>query len=332
MGKAAYYPETQGFDVNIGGTYWGAPATFFYPYRGAWSAQDPELRYVPVGDGKDGDYLTDRLTDHALQQLQTYRDRPFFLNLWYHTVHTPIEAKAERTAQFRAKQPGERHRHVTYAAMLAALDENLGRLWAYLRTSGLHQRTVVILTSDNGGVDFPTAKSQDLPPTSNAPFRSGKGTLYEGGVRVPLWVRWPGVTSPGEKTEALVSSEDLFPTMAEGVLGQELASLPSRDGVSFLSVLRNADSAGLRSSLFWHYPHYYPRMTPASAVRLGDWKLIHYYEDDRSELYDLRRDPGESHDVAAAEPTRTGELRRALDTWRAGVGARAPRQNLDYAP
>jgi arylsulfatase A-like enzyme len=197
LGKAAFYPETQGYDVNIGGTYWGAPATFHWPYRGPWSKNDPELRYVPVGSGKPGDYLTDQLTDHALRIIAQQKDRPFFLSLWFHTVHTPIEGKPTWVKRFEKKPSGKIHSHAEYAAMLASLDENIGRVLRQLDDLKLADRTVVILTSDNGGVDFPTAKSGNRPPTRNAPFRSGKGTLYEGGLRVPLIIRWPGRTHAG---------------------------------------------------------------------------------------------------------------------------------------
>ena len=329
LGKAAFYPETQGYDVNIGGTYWGAPATFHWPYRGPWSRNDPELRYVPLGAGKPGDYLTDQLTDHALRIIAQQKDRPFFLSLWFHTVHTPIEGKPTWVKRFEKKPSGKIHSHAEYAAMLASLDENIGRVLRQLDDLKLADRTVVILTSDNGGVDFPTAKSGNRPPTRNAPFRSGKGTLYEGGLRVPLIIRWPGRTKPGAECAAQVTSQDFFPTLADA-LGQTNA--PRHDGVSLLPLLKNPKAPLKREALFWHYPHYYPRMTPASAIRAGDWKLIHYYEDNRMELFNLKTDPAETKNLAATQSAKAKALREKLDAWRKETDAKAPIKNPDWRP
>ena len=327
LGKAAFYPETQGYDVNIGGTCWGAPATFYWPYRGPWSKNDPELRYVPVGSGKPDDYLTDQLTDHALRIITQQKDRPFFLSLWFHTVHTPIEGKPDLVKRFEKKPPGKIHSHAEYAAMLASLDENVGRVLRRIDDLKLTSHTVVILTSDNGGVDFSTAKSANRPPTSNAPFRSGKGTLYEGGLRVPLIIRWPGRTKGGSECAAQVTSQDFFPTLADA-LGQ--TEVPRHDGVSLLPLLNNPQASLNREALFWHYPHYYPRMTPASAIRAGDWKLIQYYEENRIELFNLKTDPAETKNLAVTQSAKTKSLRKKLDAWRKETDAKAPTQNPDW--
>ncbi len=327
LGKAAYYPETQGYDVNIGGTYWGAPATFFYPYRGTWSKSDPELRYVPIGPGKSGDYLTDRLTDHAIEMIKSAADQPFLISLWFHTVHTPIEGKPKLVQHFQQKKPGKVHDHPAYAAMIASLDENIGRLLQQLDESKLSENTVVILTSDNGGVDFPTGKSGDARPTCNLPFRAGKGTLYEGGLRVPLMIRWPGLTEPGTICETCVTSQDFLPTLIAGLFGDSQV-LPDHDGTNLLPLLRNPQSKIDRQTLYWHYPHYYPRMTPASAIRSQQWKLIHYYEDDRMELYDLAHDPGETRDLSTVHLDLVRDLRSKLDQWRRLNDAHSPRPNL----
>ena len=332
LGRAAYYPETQGFDVNHGGTHWGAPASFFFPYRGRWSANDPELRYVPVGSGESGDYLTDKLTDHALRIVAARRDQPFFLNLWFHTVHTPIQGRPDIVRRFQRKAPGTIHRHVEYAAMVANLDHNVGRVLQKLDELELADETIVVLTSDNGGVDFPSGKTGNAAPTSNVPFRSGKGTLYEGGIRVPLMIRWPGVTTAGRVSDEIVTSQDLYATLVEGLLGFSRSEIPDHDGENLLEVLRDAKADLSREALYWHYPHYYARMTPASAVRAGDWKLIHFYEDDHTELYDLREDVGETSDVAAQKPERVRALRKLLDSWRIEVDAREPRPNPDWQP
>ena len=331
LGKAALYPEAQGYDVNVGGTYWGAPATFFYPYRGPWSKNDPELRYVPLGAGQQGDYLTDKLTDHALRLIDQQKDKPFFLSLWFHTVHTPIEGKPALVKHFQEKPPGRIHSHPSYAAMVASLDENVGRVLRKLESLKLTDNTIVILTSDNGGLDIKNTKAGGIAPTRNAPFRSGKGTLYEGGLRVPLIIRWPGMTSPRTVCREMVCSQDFYATLAQGCLAGK-TGIPRQDGVSLLPLLRDPKSQLARKTLYWHYPHYYTRMTPASAIRHGDWKLIHYYENNQMELFNLQDDPGETKDLAAALPAQARELRSKLDQWRQATVAREPVPNPDWQP
>ena len=331
LGKAAFYPEAQGYDVNVGGTYWGAPATFFYPFRGPWSKNDPELRYVPLGPAQPGDYLTDKLTDRALGMIDQQKSDPFFLSLWFHTVHTPIEGKPELVKYFQQKRPGKIHKHPEYAAMVASLDENVGRLLRKLEVLGLSDNTIVILTSDNGGVDTKNAKAGGEAPTRNAPFRSGKGTLYEGGLRVPLMIRWPGLTRAGTVCREMVCSQDFYATLAQGCLALE-KDVPKQDGVSLLPLLRNPQAKLARQTLYWHYPHYYTRMTPASAVRHGDWKLVHYYENNKMELFNLRNDPGETKDMAASLPGQVRMLRSKLDDWRQATAANEPVSNPAWQP
>jgi arylsulfatase A-like enzyme len=324
LGTAAYYPEAQGYDVNIGGTFWGAPATFFFPFRGRWSENDPELRYVPgLGPGQPGDYLPDRLTDHALALLDQIHDRPFLLSLWFYTVHSPIEAPESLVQRYRAKQPGQHHRDATYAAMVQRMDHNVGRVLERLDRLGLRDQTVVIFTSDNGGVDIPV---RSITPTSNYPLRSGKGTLYEGGLRVPLIIRWPGKVREAGVCPQPVCSQDLFATLSDG-LGLTLDDTQPQDGLSLLPLLHNSAARLPRDTLYWHYPHYYARMTPASALRHGDWKLVHYYEQDQLELYRLDTDLSEAHNLANAEPEMAAALKQQLDQWRAEVGASAPTVN-----
>ncbi len=265
LGTAAYYPETQGYDLNLGGTFWALPATFFAPFRGPWSETDPEFRYVPLpGPTRRGEYLPDRLTDEAIRVMQQAGDQPFFLSLWYYTVHSPIEAPAELVARFRAKAVVGPQQDPTYAAMVHRLDVNLGRLLQTLEQLGLREQTVVILTSDNGGVDFPV---RSITPTSNSPLRSGKGTLYEGGLRVPCLIRWPGRTTAGAVCGKPICSQDFFPTLVEAF--QFVPEPGPRDGASLLGLLENPDGDLPRDTLFWHFPHYYPRMTPGSAIRRG---------------------------------------------------------------
>jgi arylsulfatase A-like enzyme len=274
------------------------------------------------------------------------------LNLWYYSVHTPIQAKAEHIQKFesKAKQMGidqidpfeigepfptehKQHLNVTrrtlqsnpvYAAMIYALDENIGRLLDTLERTGQAENTVVIFTSDNGGLA--TAESS---PTCNAPLSEGKGWMYEGGTREPLIVRWPGVVRSGTTCSVPITSPDFYPTLLE------MAELPLRpeqhvDGVSLLPLLKGAQSLA-REAIFWHYPHYGNQGgTPGSSIRVGDYKLLHFFEDDRIELYNLRDDISEDHDLAAEMPVLAGQLKTRLADWRARVEAKIPQPNPDY--
>lgn len=327
LGDAANSPESQGFDLNIGGTHWGAPATFFWPFRGAFG-QSREFRYVPgLGIGKEGQYLTDRFTDEALRLIDESAGRPFFLNLWYHNPHTPIEGKPELTAKYRQRlRPGLNHQNPDYAAMIETLDENVGRILSHLEKKGLAAQTLFVFTSDNGGY---VNQYKGRQVTSNAPLRSGKGSLYEGGVRVPLIVSWPGVAQRGAVIDQPVISMDLFRTFAEaaGVNGET-----GVDGLSILPLLRNPQSRLDREALYFHYPHYYPTSSPVSAIREGDWKLLEYFEDRHVELYHLREDPGEKTDLASRQPAQAERLRSRLDEWRRRVEARLPTVNPNAQP
>ncbi|MGD8501257.1 MAG: sulfatase [Phycisphaerales bacterium] len=330
LGDAAHYPETQGFDVNIGGTFWGAPTTFFYPYGGP-SRWGGEFRYVPhLEFGSEGEYLTDRLTDEALQVLDKAKDKPFFLNLCYHTVHTPIEGKSELVEHYKKKvEPGMHHQNWQYAAMVHSLDENIGRIMARLGELGVADRTIVIFFSDNGGY---VNKYEKNVVTSNYPLRSGKGSLYEGGIRVPLIVRWPGVTQAGAVCRQPVSSIDFYPTIL-GITG--LSGEPTHDadvdGVSLVPLFKNPTTRLEREALCWHYPHYYPTTSPVSSIRQGNWKLLEYFEGNHIELYDLDKDVGEQKDLAEAMPEKAWELRKRLHAWRNAVDAQMPTPNPRYS-
>jgi arylsulfatase A-like enzyme len=325
LGDGAHAPETQGFDVNIGGTHWGAPNSFFWPFSGSNAFRD--FRYVPgLGLGKPGDYLTDRLTDEAIKLVDAAGERPFFLNLWFHNPHTPIEGKPELVERYRAKlRPGLRHQNPDYAAMIHTLDENIGRLLAHLDRRGLSRRTLVVFTSDNGGYigEFKGARVTD-----NTPLRSGKGSLYEGGIRVPLLARLPGLTPAGAICDAPVHCMDFFPTFAE-LAGAQADT--AADGRSLASLLRDPRAAPPHEALFFHYPHYYATTTPVSAVRAGDWKLLEHYEDQRVELFNLKDGPGEARDVAGEHPQEAAQLRERLRAWRQSVNAQPPVPNPNFA-
>lgn len=326
LGTAGFYPEAHGFDSNVGGTFWGAPQTFFHPFRGA-RHYGGEFRYVPgLPQARPGDYLPDLLADAALRVMDQDRRRPFFLNYWDHAVHTPIEAPGGLVAKFRRKlEPRHRHRNPVYAAMLARYDYNVGRILAKLKETGLDRSTIVVFTSDNGGY---TGQYDGMQVTNNLPLRSGKGALYEGGLRVPLMVQVPGMTAAGAACSAPVISTDLYPTLQE--LCGLSAGTKTLDGISIAGLLKEPGGTGPRRDLFFHFPHYYPTTTPVSAVRSGSWKLLEYLESGRTELFDLREDPKEEKDVSSQAPEVTRDLRRRLEGWRKEVGARMPRPNPDF--
>ena len=330
LGDWEHYPEAHGFDVNIGGTNWGAPQTFFWPYSGS-GLYGPEFRYIPhLEFGKPGEYLTDRLTDEAMRVIDHAGDKPFFVYLAHHAVHTPIEAKTDDIQHFDATlRDSMNHRHSIYAAMTRNLDDNVGRILAHLKERGLDRNTVVIFASDNGGyIGMDKASGCIVPVTNNAPLRSGKGSLYEGGIRVPLVIHWPGVTPAGATCDEPVILTDLLQTLLS------VAGLPpaveATDGIDLTPVLKDPSFKLSRDALFFHYPHYYHTTTPVSAIRARDWKLLEYFEDNHVELYNLRDDLSEQHDLASQMPDKAKELRERLHAWRESVGAALPKTNPDF--
>jgi arylsulfatase A-like enzyme len=329
LGDADHAPETQGFDVNVGGTRWGAPQTFFWPYRGAGRFGD-DFRYVPgLPLGQPGDYLTDKLTDAALAFIDGAGQRPFFLLLAHHAPHTPIEAPTVEVEHFRAKlRPDLKHQNAAYAAMVHNLDANIGRVLDHLQMRGLTDKTIVIFTSDNGGyIGIDRRGGHTSPCTNNHPLRSGKGSLYEGGIRVPLLVRWPGI-APGQRSQPTVTT-DLFFTLLSAAGLSPATDQPS-DGIDLTAVLRDSAVGLVRDTLYWHYPHYYETTTPVSAIRAGDWKMLEYFEDGRRELFNLRDDMEEARDLATEQPKKTAELHQQLAVWRDSIGARLPKPNPQF--
>lgn len=328
-----YWPENQGFDVNRGGWSLGGPygpGKYFVPYG------NPRLE-----DGPPGEHLPDRLASETADFIEQHRGGPFFAYLAFYSVHTPLigrpdlvkkyQAKAERLRlddkdQFAGEEqnlPVKAERrvrivqaHATYAAMVEAMDRAVGKVLAKLDQLGLDDRTAVFLMSDNGGLS-----TSEGSPTSNLPWRGGKGWLYEGGIREPLLIRWPGVAQPGSVCRVPVISTDFYPTMLD-MAG--LPALPDQhlDGVSLVPLLRGGDGLD-RDALYWHYPHYSNQGGfPGGAVRMGDWKLIERLEDGRVHLYNLRNDAGEKHDLAAAQPQRVAAMRAKLHAWYKQVDAK----------
>jgi len=311
------WPRQHGFDVAIGGCRLGQTPDYFFPYRRKLGdGQVIELDNLP--GGRDGEYLTDRLTDEAERFLDTNKDRPFFLYFPHYAVHTAIGAriqgKPELVAKYQNKEaPAGVRKNPAYAAMLESLDDSIGRIMRKLEQLGIAERTVIIFTSDNGGYGA---------VTSNAPLRGDKASAYEGGVRVPLIVVWPGSVLAGSTSDVPVASIDFFPTILEAA-GVKSPAGRKIDGKSLLPLLTNKGRLE-RSALFWHYPHYSYLTTPYSAVRHGHHKLVEYFEHGKVELYDLKNDPAEKHDLARTVPQRTQELLRTLDEWRRQVGAQMP--------
>jgi arylsulfatase A-like enzyme/lysophospholipase L1-like esterase len=315
LGGEGFGPLEQGFEVNLGGDHRGQPPSYFSPYG------------LPrLSDGPRGEYLTDREGAEAAAFIRGHREHPFFLQVAFHSVHTPLQAKAELVEKYRRKaaQVGGAQTNAVYAAMLESLDAAVGQVLKALDEGGLADRTVVIFTSDNGGLVL-----GQNPPTSNAPLRSGKGAPYEGGIRVPLLVRWPGVAVPDARVDQPVITMDVSATVAAAMSGQPTPSL--EDGLNLLPLLKDPSVRLGREVIGWHYPHYHPGgATPYSAIRVGDWKLIQYYEDGRHELFDLAQDPGETHDLAASQPDRAMALARRLADWQGKVGAQWPMSNPGY--
>jgi arylsulfatase A-like enzyme len=309
LGGPQFRPEAQGFDTNRGGNDRGHPPSFFSPYRVA-----------ALPDGPAGEYLTDREAAEALAFIEAHRDRPFFLYLPHYAVHTPIQAKEAVTAKYATREGPRRPKNPAYAAMVEGVDDALGRIVETLERLGIRDRTAIVFTSDNGGVDS---------ITDTRPLRAGKGSAYEGGVRVPLVVSWPGVTTPGTTSDVPVITPDIPATILE-LTGAGAEPGQPLDGRSLAAVLAGGPLD--RDAIYWHYPHYHPGgATPYSAIRAGDWRLVHFYEDGHRELYDLARDPGETTDLAKTEPKRTLELGAKLDAWLAEVGAQMPTPNPDHA-
>ena len=310
-------PTTQGFDVNVAGREWGSPSGGGYrsPYQ-----------YPNCVQEKKGEYLTDRLATEALAFIEESKDQPFFMNFATYSVHSPITAKPELKAKYKDLPSSEAHNNPAYAAMIHSLDENVGRILDKLDELDLAKNTLVLFSSDNGGV-WPTSKQW--------PLRAGKGSYYEGGIREPMIVRWPGKIEANSRCDVAVSGIDFFPTLLEatGTIAPEGRAL---DGVSLLPLLTQTGNLKARP-LFWHFPIYLQggsvetgdpkfRTRPGSVVRYGDWKLHEYFENGALELYNLKEDIKEQNNVALQEPETTKKLHGLLKTWRKQTLAPVPKE------
>ncbi len=273
--------------------------------------------------------ISDRLTSEALRVIDYAGSRPFFLYLAHHAPHTPIEGKPEVVRRYQARiKAGMRHRNAAYAAMVESLDDSVGRVNAHLKQKKLDGNTLVLFMSDNGGYINPF---DGQPVTNNSPLRSGKGSLYEGGLRVPLIASGAGVSGKGTVVSAPVVSTDVYRTCLDAAgLGGSEGYRAAVDSMSLAPLLAGRSAELPRGQMCFHYPHYYATTTPASAIRMGHWKLIEYFEGPRLELYDLASDPGETRDLAAVRPEMARDLAQTLKAWREEVGARLPAANPDF--
>ena len=307
-------PKQQGFDVNVGGTATGNPSWeggYFRPNN------NPE-----IDDAPEGAYMTDYLFEKATDFIHQHRDDPFYLQLSPYSVHTPLQAPEDRVRPFEQKTPIGGHNNPTYGAMVKSVDRGVGRIMETLDTLGLAENTLLVFYSDNGGLGgYKSIGLQENGITDNAPLKGGKGSFYEGGIRVPLIVRWPGVVRPGTTSDEPVTSIDMYPTLLEatGVAPREGYPL---SGASFVPVLKNAGASLERDPLYWHFPGYLQaygpgtwRTTPVSVIRSGPWKLMKSYEGNRVELYNLAKDLGETNDLADERPEKREQLLNQLNGW-----------------
>ncbi len=301
-------PKAHGFDVSIANNGRGQPASYFSPYK------NPELP-----DGPDGEFLSDRLTVEAEKFIEQNKDRPFFVYLPHFAVHTPLAGKPDVIAKYKARaSESDPQHHATYAALVESVDESVGRLRAKLAELKLTERTIIIFTSDNGGLIMNQV-------TSNLGLRDGKGSAYEGGVRVPGIALVPGVTQPGSVCPTPVVTMDWTATLLEFAGAKPL---DDTHGVSLAPLLRGQNIPS--RPIFWHYPHYHlGGATPYSAMLEGGWRLVEFFEDNRIELFNLNDDPAESRDLAAAQPEKAAKMRSKLKAWRAIVSAQLPTTNPD---
>ncbi|MFO7871388.1 MAG: sulfatase [Kiritimatiellia bacterium] len=343
LGYPDAYPENRGFDINIGGNQWGMPCKgYFAPW------------HLPNLSGKDvpeNTHLDDYLTDRAIELIRGAGGRPFFLNLWYYSVHTPVEAKPDDVAHFEKKAremgldtggnmeerefypyEGSRHKRVAhrriqsnpaYAGMVLNLDRNVGRVLSALDEAGVRDNTIVVFTSDNGGLS-----TGNNPPTSNGPLANGKGWMQEGGTREPLVFRYPGAVKPGTSCSEPVTSVDFYPTLLE-LAGLDPIPDQHVDGKSIVPAL--SEKPFERGPVYWHYPHYSNcGGYPGCSVRAGDFKLTRFFEDGSEVLHNLREDIGEQRDLSGELPEKRGELSGMLTAWQKETGALLPSHNTEW--
>jgi arylsulfatase A-like enzyme len=334
LGGEGFYPEDQGFDINKGGWEKGGPwggGKYFSPYG------NPKL-----ADGPDGEHLPARLAMETIDFISSVNDNPFLAYLSFYSVHTPLMGPQDLVNKYEEKVSqidfsGEKfipinnnqwrqvQDHAVYAAMIEAMDYAVGKVLNALDSLGITDHTVVFFMSDNGGLS-----TSEGHPTTNLPLKAGKGWLYEGGIREPMMIRWPGIAKPNSTCKFPVISTDFYPTILD------MADIPLKpeqhlDGISMTPLLLGQDELD-RNVIYWHYPHYGNQGgSPGSAVREGNYKLIEYFEDGHLELYDIKNDIGETNDLIDSHPEIAASMHKKLKQWRSEVGARYPSPNPAYA-
>jgi len=343
LGEPGFFPEDQGFDLNKGGHWAGQPGSYFYPYKN--KRNRPRWDVPGLDGGQEGEYLTDRLTAESIQFIDKNKDQPFLLYLAYYNVHTPIQAKPALVAKYEKKQASlpinnqpdflkERDAHSkqkqdnpAYAGMVQSVDESVGNILDKLENLGLSDNTIIVFTSDNGGLTtLPTKRN---PPTSVVPLRAGKGWLYEGGIRVPAIIKWPKEVQANSLCETPITSTDFYPTILEM---SGLTSMPNQhaDGQSLVPLLKQQNTVS-REAIYWHFPHYHgSNNRPSAAIRMGDYKLVEWFEDGSIELYNLKKDISEQHNLAQELPEKATTLKNQLHAWQKDIGALMPEKNPNY--
>lgn len=354
LGGEKFWPEHQGFDVNVGGHSAGGPyggKKYFSPYN------NPRMK-----NGPDGEHLPDRLATDTASFIKANKDKPFLAYLSFYSVHTPLIGRPDLVEKYKKKaaniskegefgnEPPRKvrlvQRHAVYGAMVEAMDAAVGKVLDALKANGVEDNTVVIFFSDNGGLS-----TSEGSPTSNLPLRAGKGWMYEGGIREACFIRAPGVTNPGSVSPVPITSTDFYPTMLD-LAGQPLLPDQHIDGVSLKPMFYGGTSPErfvrpeyprrqlevdtkrvLERAIYWHYPHYGNQGgAPSGAIRQGDWKLIEWYEDDKVELFNLADDIGETKNLADAQPERAARMKKLLHDWLKDTDAKMPAKNPKFNP
>lgn len=338
LGPNKWKPEGQGFDFNYGGTDYGQPPVYFDPYeRNGFSIEN-----LPGRDS--GEYLTDREAFEAVNFIKTHADKPFYLNMWHYTVHTPLQAREDliekykakqvsnpnspqyrekdtMNARYRSREPLDAQRNPIYAAMIESLDNAVGDILNTLDSLNLRENTLIVFFSDNGG---------HIVATDNSPLKLGKGHAYEGGIREPLIMSWPKKISSNTKSDFPVSSIDFLPTICN-ISNIKPSENQLIDGIDFSDVLFQ-ESEPDRNTLYWHFPHYWwgDKVQPYSIIREGDYKLIKRYETDSFELFDLKNDIGETKNLTEVMPDKVNALNEKLETWLIEMNAKMPIENPNF--
>ena len=342
LASKGVYPEDQGFDYNYGGGLAGAPKSYFYPYnesKKGYKGNSNEKPIINLDDAEQGEYLTDHLTRKTLSFIKENKDTPFFVFLSHYGVHTPFEGKQELKKVFNEKlktcpvpqqnaltrigdtgQTKMYQDNIIYAAMIQSVDKSFGKLMELLESLELSDSTIIVFTSDHGGLS--NRGNERKLATSNLPLRAGKGHNYEGGIRVPMFIKFPKVTKNSVSNE-VVTGSDLYPTLLE-MVGLPLQKEQHLDGKSFYTILKGEDSSNKNRPIFWHSPLSRPKSTGDRAnttVRKGDYKLLDFYEEGIIELYNIKDDIGETNNLAKNQPTKRDELLNLVKNWRKEINA-----------